>query len=670
MLPTEGNLIARIVACALLGLSVILFAWAFLSRLRLVFLGRWENRFDDLRTRFRDFFSFVFAQTRVVREPFAGFVHFFIFWGFIAVAVNNLVFMVAPAWPAFYIPFVSGTAWYALVFDVFVVVVLVAVLLATFRRVVLRPPGPTSGFGAYLILFLIGGLMFTDLVNEGWLISSGAETELARWMPAGLVAASVYDVLGLGGTAAGFYVYVASWWAHLLMLLGFLVYIPISKHMHLLVCPGNEFFHQLDSPGRVADCEIDDESLEHFGVTRMDEFNWKDLLDLLACVECGRCQDNCPAFNTDKPLSPKEVIVGLRHVLFDDGRRIKKLKGRYDEENIESLVDRDEGLSYDSIWACTNCGACVEHCPISIEHVDKIIGIRRSMVLNEGRLPQEVGPTITGVVRRNNPWNLSEKDRLNWAKGLEVPTVADKPNAEYLYWVGCISSFDERSTKVARAFATLMNKAGFDYAVLGTEEGCCAESFRRIGAEDLFKEKNAANIEKFKEYGVKKVVTTCPHCYNTFKNEYPGLGFEFDEVVHHTDLLAGFIADGRLKPEKRVDMAVTFHDSCFLGRFNDIYETPRDIIRAIPGATLQEMEKNYSKSFCCGAGGGRMWMEEDIGERINLDRARQALATEPDCIAAGCAYCMNMFDDALKEEGVEEAVKFMDVAELLAESVE
>jgi Fe-S oxidoreductase len=670
MLPFEGYLIPRVVGAAMLIVAVLVFLTILFRKVRLLFLGRPENRFDNMRERFRDFFTMVAGQSRVVREPTSGLGHALIFWGLIVFIIKNIPIVLSPLWPGASVPFFTDRAWFVLLFDVVILLGFVALAYAVVWHFLFKPrKGITRGFKPDFILFA-AGIMGTHVAIDGWLIATGADGGLGAWMPLGLIAASIYEALGLTGTEIGDYLFAASWWGHLAMVLAFFALAPTKKHLHMIFCPFNEFFHNLKPVGGVRDQDVESEQIQHFGYTRMDELTWKGLLDALACVECGRCQENCPAYNTDKPLSPKEVIQGLQEVLIEDGKRLRKLKGYYDEENIESLVDRTDGLSYDSIWSCTNCGACVEHCPISIEHVDKILGIRRAMVLNEGRIPHEVGPTITGVMRRNNPWNLPEKERLDWADGLDVPTLADKPDAEYLYWVGCISSYDERSTKVARAFATLLNKAGVDFAVLGAEEGCCAESFRRIGAEDLFKEKNAANIEKFKEYGVKKLVTSCPHCYNTFKNEYPDLGFEFDEVIHHTDLLAGFITDGQLKPERPVDMSVTFHDSCFLGRFNGIYETPRAIVRAIPGAALQEMDKNYSKSFCCGAGGGRMWMEEDIGKRINLDRVQQALATEPDCITAGCAYCMNMFDDALKEEGAEDVVKFMDVAELLAESVE
>lgn len=668
MLPFEGNLLPRVV-----GIAVFVCAWAvffgvLIKKVRLPFLGGPENRFDNIRRRFRDFFAFVFGQSKVIREPSSGLGHVVIFWGFFVLATKNLEIILKPIWPDFYIPYVTDAAWFSLLFDGVIFLGFVVMAYATLWHFVLKPKGSTRGFNLLFIMFGVG-IMGTHLIDEGWLIATEA-VRTGAWMPLGLISAKVFDVLGLSGTEIGYYAYAASWWVHFGMVLAFAALAPTKKHLHMIFCPFNEFFHNLKSPGSVRDQDVGDEKIKHFGYTRMDEFSWKGLLDTLSCVECGRCQENCPAHNTDKPLSPKEVILGLQDVLVADARRLRQLRGKYDETNVETLVGRTDALSYDAIWSCTNCGACVEHCPISIEHVDKILGLRRSMVLNEGRMPHEIGPTITGVQRRNNPWNLPEKDRLEWAKGLDIPVIKDKPGAEYLYWVGCISSYDERSMKVARAFATLLSKAGVDFAVLGPEEGCCAESFRRIGAEDLYKEKMAANVEKFNEYGIRKVIATCPHCYNTFKNEYPDLGFELEEVIHHTELLAGFIAEGRLKPEKPLAMATVIHDSCFLGRFNGIYEEPRDIVRTIPGITLLEMDRNYAKSFCCGAGGGRMWMEETVGKRINLERVQQALTVEPDCITAGCPYCINMFDDALKEAGAGEAVKLMEVSELLAESIQ
>ncbi|MCP4231451.1 MAG: 4Fe-4S dicluster domain-containing protein [bacterium] len=668
MIPTANNLIGQIVVAAMLLVSFALFFWAFWSKVRLIFIGRRQYRFDKLGTRFRNFFSWVFGQTLVVREPLPGLVHAFIFWGFLVVVPANFIYMFVGVFPDFYIPYVTDMGWYALSFDIFVVIVLIAVLAAAFRRIVLRPAGPTGGFGPYFILFLIGGLMFTDLVNEGWLISSGIETELARWMPAGMVAAHIYKVTGVAGNIIGEWVYLISWWSHLVMLLVFMVYIPMSKHLHLILCPFNEFFSDLTSKGRLCDCDILDENKTHFGVTRMDEFPWPHLMDLWTCAECGRCQDYCPAFNTDKPLSPKEFIPGLQTVLWEDRKRLLKSRREYGED-IETLVGRDDALSFDAIWSCTTCGACVEHCPIAIEHIDKIVAIRRSMVLNEGKLPHEVNATMKGIERQGNPWNYPRGERMNWAEGIEVPVFAEKKDAEYLLWVGCMGSYDDRSMKISRATIRLLDKAGVNYAVLGDEENCCADSYRRIGNEDLYKEMARENIEKFREYNLRKMIATCPHCYNTFKNEYPELGYEFDEIVYHGDFLLELVNEGKLVPEKPLPGNYTYHDSCYLGRYNDVYDTPRELLESIPGVQLTEMDQNLNRSFCCGAGGGRMWMEEDLGERINVERVEQALETEPDCLVTGCAFCMNMFADALGEKGVAEKVALKDLAEVLDDAV-
>lgn len=668
MIPTANSLIGQIIIAAILLVSFVLFFRALWSKVRLIFIGKPEYRLDKLGTRFRNFFAWVFGQTSVVREPLPGFVHAFIFWGFLAVVPANFVYMFAGVFPDFYIPFVTDMGWYALIFDIFVVIVLVATLIAAFRRIVLRPPGPTGGFGPYFILFLIGGLMFTDLVNEGWLISSGIETELAAWMPAGMAAAYIYNATGIANNIIGEWIYLVSWWSHLIMLLVFMVYIPMSKHLHLILCPFNEFFSDLTPKGQLCDCDILDEGKSHFGATRMDEFPWPHLMDLWACVECGRCQDYCPAFNTDKPLSPKEVIHGLQSVLWNDRKRLLKLKGKY-EGGIESLVGKDEALSYDAIWSCTSCGACIEHCPLSIEHIDKIVALRRAMVLNEGKLPNEVNSTMKGVERQGNPWNYPRAERMDWAEGMEVPVFAEKKNAEYLLWVGCMGSYDDRSTRISRATIRLLDKAGIDYAVLGEEENCCAESYRRIGNEDLYKEMARENIEKFREYGLKKMIIMCPHGYNTFKNEYPDLGYEFDEIIYHGDFILQLIKDGKLTPEKAAPGRYVFHDSCYLGRFNDIYDTPRELIKTVPGAQLAEMEKNLNRSFCCGAGGGRMWMEEDLGKRINVERVEQALETDPDYLITGCTFCMNMFADALGEKGAADSVEIKDLAEIIDEAV-
>lgn len=661
MAPTHTSILWEALAAFLILAAFALFGAAVLKRVYMLKAGRPEKRTDRLGTRIRVFISWVFGQRMVLREPVMGLVHALIFWGFCVLAFGNLYFMVEGFWKGFTIPGVIGAGWYSLLFDVFVVLVMAAVLYAAFRRAVLKPAGPTTNFGSYFILFLIFGLMATDLINEGYHLGTAG---VRAWgtAPAGSAAAALMSALGLAGP--GMYgVYAASWWLHLLFLLVFLVYIPMSKHLHLLACPANEFLTDLGPRGRLKDADVADDDADHFGVIRADEFTWRQLLDFYACVECGRCQDNCPAFNTEKPLSPKKVIQDLKHDFMAHGLAIVKLA------HTRPVKEEGKGLAGpvvadDELWACTTCGACVEHCPISIEHVNKIVDLRRDLMLNEGRVPHELNSSLNGVERNNNPYGLPSSQRTKWAEGLDLPVLGKGAPGEYLLWVSCIGAYDERGSRVLRATVELLRKAGVSFTTLGEEEGCCAESFRRLGHEYLYKAKLEENVEAFKTYGVKKLLTTCPHCFNTFKNEYAALGCEL-EVYHHSEFLWGLVREGKLTVNPGALGAAAYHDSCYLGRYNHIYDAPRELVRAAGGQVV-EFAKNHNRAFCCGAGGGRMWLEETLGQRINHARAEQALATGAPTVAVACAYCLTMLDDGIKDLGAGEKVAVKDIAELLA----
>jgi len=662
MAPTHSSVALEALVGLLVAAAFILFGYACLKRLLMLRVGRAENRLDQLGRRLGDFFKMVFGQSLVLREQPQGLAHFLVFWGFVVLAAANLVFMVEGFWRGFTIPGVMGAAWYHLLFDVFVVLVILAVVAAFLRRLLLRPPGPTGGFGAYFILFLIFALMATDLINEGYLLGTSGERSWA--LPAGSVMASLFAGLGLVGPR-WFALYAASWWLHLLALLVFLVYIPMSKHLHLLACPFNEFFRNLKPRGLVRDCDVEDDAADHFGVVRADEFTWRQLLDFYSCVECGRCQDYCPAFNTDKPLSPKKAIQDLKHDFMHYGLKIVKL-AQTPAAKEEGVGLAGEVVTDEELWACTTCFACVEHCPISVEHVDKIIDLRRDLVLNEGRIPHELNAAMNGVERNHNPYGLPSSDRMKWANGLEVPVFGKGATAEYCLWVSCLGSYDDRGQRVAKAMVKLLGAAGVSYAVLGEEEGCCAEAFRRLGHEYLYKMKLEENGAAFERYGIKKLITTCPHCYNTFKHEYASLGYEL-EVHHHASFLLDLVETGALSLNGgEGEPAVAYHDSCYLGRYNGLYEEPRALLRAA-GAEPREFAKNRARAFCCGAGGGRMWLEETIGKRINVERAEQAVAAGASTVAVACAYCLTMLDDGLKDLGAEVPVK--DVAEVVADSV-
>lgn len=678
MAPTHVSPALEILAALIIAAAFTAFAVALFRRIRLLTVGRPENRREAPLQRFLGMAGRVFGQLLVVRRV-AGIFHFFIFWGFVVLLLANLQFLGEAVWRDFKIPLVTGTAWYGFLFDVFVVLVIAAVLAAAGRRVFFRPPGPTNNFGAFFILFLIFGLMATDLICEGYRVATAREARITsitpawcgyavswalswpRWAPASAAAGRLITKAGLVGSA-GWPLYAFSWWAHLIFLLTFLVYIPLSKHLHLLFCPVNEFFRDLGPRGRLKDCDVSDDNADHFGIIRCDEFTWRQLLDFYACVECGRCQDNCPAFNTGKPLSPKKVIQDLKHNFLAEAPRLLRAKPRPAAVKEEGKGLAGEVVTDDELWSCTTCGACVEHCPLAVEHINKIVDLRRDLTLNEGRVPHELNAAMNGVERNNNPYGLPSAERVKWAEGSDVPTFGAGATAEWCLWVSCLGAYDDRGRRQVAAFVKLLQAAGVSFATLGEEEGCCAEAFRRLGHEYLYKAKLEENAQAFQKYGIRKILTTCPHCFNTFKNEYGALGYEV-EVRHHSEFLRDLIREGKLKINAQTAGRIAFHDSCYLGRYNGVYEAPRALVRAA-GGTLVEFNKNRRSAFCCGAGGGRMWLEEKLGTRINHERAKQALATGADTVAVACAYCLTMLDDAVKDLGANVAVK--DVAELLA----
>jgi Fe-S oxidoreductase len=449
--------------------------------------------------------------------------------------------------------------------------------------------------------------------------------------------------------------------ANIAVIMSFLVFVVYSKHLHIFMAPLNVAYSRQPSRLGALDKtpEIDLETMDEdtiFGAGRIDHFTWKQLLDLVTCTECGRCQSQCPAWNTGKSLSPKLVIMDLRDEL---------LRGAH-----QALVPNV--IPDDVLWACTTCGACVEQCPVDIEHVDAIIDMRRYEVLIESRFPNEAALMLRNVENRGDPWGLGASKRLEWTEALdfEVPvvdgTIAD--DVEYLFWVGCAGALDERARKTTQSIARLLHQAGVSFAVLGPAETCTGDPVRRLGNEYLFQMQAQQNIETLNEAGVKKVIASCPHCFNSIAKEYPSLGGNF-EVIHHSQLLSRLVAEGKLRP-RHLEAKVAYHDPCYLGRHNQVYDPPRSVIESVPGVSSIEMGRCRERSFCCGAGGARMWLEENQGKRINLERTDEALATGANVVSTACPYCLIMLDDAVKERGRDEDVKVLDVAQLLERSME
>jgi Fe-S oxidoreductase len=479
------------------------------------------------------------------------------------------------------------------------------------------------------------------------------------------------------------------------------VYVPQSKHAHLIAGPANVYFNRLEKAGKLTKVDFEDESQETFGVGKIEDFTQHQMIDFYACVECGRCTNMCPATGTGKMLSPMDLIVKLRDHLTNHGAVVTSKQpwvptlafantkgnqlalasaGQGAQESAAALVYSPsligDVITEEEIWACTTCRNCEDQCPVMNEHVDKIIDLRRYLVLTEGKLDADAQRAMTNIERQGNPWGLNRKERETWREAREdvhVPTVKEMNKAgeefEYLFWVGAMGSYDNRSQKIALSFAKLLNEAGVKFAILGNKEKNSGDTPRRLGNEFLFQDLATKNIEEFEKAEVKKIVTIDPHAYNIFKNEYPDFGLTDVEVFHHTEVLFELVRDGRLVPKHAVNETITFHDSCYLGRYNDVYDAPREILKSIPGVKLIEMERNREKAMCCGAGGGLMWMEEETGHRINVARTEQALAVNPSVISSGCPYCLTMLSDGTKAKEVEEKVSTYDVAELLEKAV-
>ncbi len=663
------NVLGIIAFGILLAAALYGFFTGVYERYQFLRLGQEENRSDNRGERIRSFITYVLGQGKVLAEP-SGIGHFFIFWGFIILGFGELDFFSYGLFGA-HIPGFAAP-WFTFVQELFAAFVMVAVIVAALRRYVWRPMRLETTFEAGFILFLIFVIVVTIYVVNGFdALRQGVP--LGPDAPVSGLVESAFA--GVSPAAAGVVSQIA-FFAHTLAILEFLVFIPRSKHLHMIGAMFNTYYRNLGPVGKIRKLDLGDESVEQFGVAQVTQFTWKQLLDGYACTECGRCHVSCPATLTGKDLSPKYLILKMKdHLVETAPSLLSQLKQAAGAETREVAADSDElamiGDVYteDEIWACTTCRACEEACPVFNEHVSLIIDMRRNLVLTEGKAPGEVNRTFTNLERHSNEWGRPRSTRAEWAQGLDVKTMAETDGqVEYLYYVGTAVSFDPRNQKIARAFAQLLLKADVSFAILGNEEESEGDSARRLGNEFLSQELMEKNIGIFQSYGVKKIVTTDPHAYNAFLKEYPDFGFTA-EIVHHTELLAKLIDEGRLTPVKRVSRKVTYHDSCYLGRYNGIYDAPRHILGRIPGLELVEMERSRNKSMCCGAGGGSMFKEETGDQRINVLRTEQALETGASTIATACPYCMTMMIDGAKTTGSEERVDTLDVVELLLEAV-
>ncbi|QGU49152.1 4Fe-4S dicluster domain-containing protein [Bacillus velezensis] len=680
---------------AVTAYAVYLFVYLIRTRIAYIKLGQREEFDKRLKERLQKIWVNVFGQKKLLKDKKSGIIHVLFFYGFILVQFGAIDFILKGLLPDRHLPF--GPLYPAFTFfqEIVTFLILIAVVWAFYRRYIEKLVRLKRGFKAGLVLLFIGGLMVTVLLGNAmnllWHDHSLSWTEP--------IASSIAIVLGGLSAPAAAAVFYVSWWLHLLFLLSFLVYVPQSKHAHLIAGPANVFLSRLDSKGKLEKIDFSDETKESYGVGKIEDFRRSQLVDLYACVECGRCTNMCPASGTGKMLSPMDLILKLRDHLTEKGaavtskspwvpapvfqhtkaNQLAAASSGGGSREAAAAIDYNpsligEVITEEEIWACTTCRNCEDQCPVMNEHVDKIIDLRRYLVLTEGKMDSDAQRAMTSIERQGNPWGLNRKERENWREqaDTEIPTVKEMKKQDkefdYLFWVGSMGSYDNRSQKIAVSFAKLLNEAGVSFAILGNKEKNSGDTPRRLGNEFLFQELAEHNIGEFEKHGIKKIVTIDPHAYNMFKNEYPDFGFRA-EVYHHTELLAELVSQGKLKPLHPVNETITFHDSCYLGRYNEVYEPPRAILKAIPGVQLKEMERSRENGMCCGAGGGLMWMEEETGARINTARTEQALSVSPTVISSGCPYCLTMLGDGTKAKEAEDAVGTYDVSELLAMSV-
>ena len=652
---------------------------------RLVMLGKPTNRFDRPVRRIIGAVSLTLGQRKVLqsvslRRDRAGLTHLFIFWGFLSFVLSYVVFIFGDlAWRPIRDALVedspdrplshtllteTGVQFFTSYIDVLAAVLLVVLAWAALRRWVARPHrlrfDLTTRWESAIILVLIALLMVLTLLTEAFYVASGGEGPEAA-APVGSAIGDLVIAMGASVSVASAF-YEIFWWAHLGIILGFGIYIPLSKHMHLLASPLSFLFRTLEPMGTLS-TPHDLETSESFGAARVQEFTWKELLDGYACAVCGRCTDNCPAHITGKTLSPMHIAENLKEHLLDTGPGI--LKGK-DEQDSRPLIG--PWIGEEALWDCVTCGACEQECPVGVEHLDSIVDMRRHLVMEQAKMPDSAMNALSSMEQRGHPWSGTPYSRTDWAEGLGVRTLAQHPDAEVLFWVGCTAALEQRSRSVARSMASILKRAGVDFAILGDEEVCTGDPARRMGNEYLYQTLARQNIETFQRYNVKRVVTTCPHCFNTIKNEYPHLGGSY-QVQHYSEFVADLIEAGKIKPVVTVDATVAYHDSCYLGRHNGVYDAPRQVAASIPGVKLVEMERCRERGFCCGAGGGHMWMDESRGERINHVRTEQFLETGADTVGVSCPFCLQMLEEGIGSKGLGDQKRARDLLEILDESL-
>lgn len=643
-------------------ISILIWVWYFYKRLKLWQIGRQENRSKEIWKRIVIFIhtivTDVLIHRRFLRHPFSGTMHFLIFWGFIILLLASAV----DAITYYSNRHIVGTAylWFSLISDIGGIMVFIGIIMAAYRRYVWKPEGLNTILDDGIVIGSIGIIIVTGYMIEGLrqaLTEIKMHPDWAIWSPGGFVFAKIFSELD--EISIRFW-HKFLWWFHSALTIGLIIYcgVTFSKLQHIIVSLINIFFRNLGPMG--APSPIDIEKTEILGVGNIKDFTWKQILDLDACTNCGRCQDECPAWTTGKPLSPRKLIQDLKSHLI----KITK-KTLNTEESPPPLIG--EGPNESEIWSCTTCGACQEICPLYIEHILKIIDLRRNLVLAQSKMPETAQTMLRNMQQRGHPWAGAQSLRLrgDWTSNLDLKILSKGDKARTLFWVGCTSALCDRNVPITISLTRLLKSVGIDFAVLGDTETCCGDPARRAGYEFQFQIMAEQNIEVFKNHNISEIITICPHCYNILKNEYPLYGGKF-KVIHYTQLIYDLMKQGKLKLKNGLKSVFTYHDPCYLGRYNGIYSEPREILLAIPGASLKEMENSKNMSFCCGGGGGHMWIEEYPGtKKINQKRIEDAIKTGADTVVTTCPYCLQMFEESIEQKGLKDSLRVKDLMEII-----
>lgn len=641
-------------------------------------IGKPDDRFGNIGERIKQTLIVAIGQKKILRDKKAGPIHAGIFWGFLILlfsAANSVLTGFGIVNIFNYLGPIYSII--TILTDIFIALIIIAVLGALYRRYIQKverlPKNKDEKVEAFAILITIFFIVTSLLFENAAMITLGTHPSWAV-NPLASAIAPIFSV------SAASVIYNVAWWLHIILILAFMNFLPYSKHLHVLTSVPNVFFSNLGPTNKLEKIDFEDESAEKFGIVDIDDLSWKTIMDGYTCTHCGRCTSVCPANQTGKILDPREIIVQIRHRTEDVAPIMLKQKeakaagNEYQPTEAEQvLLDKKLVGDYvkpEALWQCTTCSACMEECPVNIEHVPAIVGMRRSLVMMEADFPQELAGAFNNIENNAAPWAFPQEERAKWAEGMDVQEAADKPDFDILFWVGCSGSFDDRSKNITQSFAKLMNKADINFAILGKEEACNGDPARRGGNEYLADMYVKMNIETMGNYNVKKIVTTCPHCFNTLKNEYPDFGGNY-EVIHHSEFLEQLIDQGKLpfNHDVKKELNVVFHDSCYLGRLNSNYDSPRNTIKSIPGLTVLEPERNKDKGFCCGAGGARMFMEETEGKHINIERTEELLSTGAKTIALNCPFCMTMINDGVGSTGAEN-IQVKDISEILLEHIE